>query len=252
MSDKGCDLDEDDYMSEAFLKSLQEPSGSKKRSLDSSALTYSERRREALARQKTKGYNMPVKEQAQQQFELGLQTHIPESNVGYKMLLKMGYQKGESLGTSENGLVEPIQVAIKANKSGLGTEDEVATKRKRTDAEALQIDQEQTHARNSFRSKMNEQFDLKRIESDLKKARMSVMTMDERAKVPYHAYWPVQKETCVELKDEEFDRVLTDPDQPNLCDVETPESIFDGLDIHERLRLVNELVKSRTIGRENR
>ncbi|KAJ1332691.1 hypothetical protein BSLG_008320 [Batrachochytrium salamandrivorans] len=77
-------------------------------------------------------------------------------------------------------------------RHGVGVEDEASVKRKRTEMESVQIERQQDLARCAFRSKMNENFDIRRVESDLQKARASCMTMDERAGLPWHIYWPPQ------------------------------------------------------------
>uniref|UniRef100_A0A1Q3EY41 G-patch domain-containing protein n=1 Tax=Culex tarsalis TaxID=7177 RepID=A0A1Q3EY41_CULTA len=46
---------------------------------------------------------------------------IDEGNIGFRMLQKQGWSGG-SLGSSEEGILEPIGVQKKNNKSGLGTE----------------------------------------------------------------------------------------------------------------------------------
>lgn len=48
---------------------------------------------------------------------------ICQSNVGHKMLLKMGWKSGESLGLiSEKVSVSAIDVVIRVKRSGLGTQ----------------------------------------------------------------------------------------------------------------------------------
>lgn len=47
---------------------------------------------------------------------------ICTSNIGHKMLLKMGWKTGDSLGlSSEKGVVSAIDVVIRGKRSGLGT-----------------------------------------------------------------------------------------------------------------------------------
>ena len=61
----------------------------------------------------------------------GLQKSLDSSNKGFALLTKMGYKPGEGLGKSKDGIIEPIGVEVKTNRSGLGAE--TATKQiKRT------------------------------------------------------------------------------------------------------------------------
>ncbi len=70
------------------------------------------------ARKATKR-NAAVREEEER--NRGLETKLDESNKGFAMLQKMGYKAGDSLGKSgSGGLVNPISVEVKNNRSGLG------------------------------------------------------------------------------------------------------------------------------------
>ncbi|XP_071480155.1 uncharacterized protein [Diadema antillarum] len=45
---------------------------------------------------------------------------ISDTNMGHKMLKKMGWKEGDSLGTGDSGIKEPIQVFLHGKKAGLG------------------------------------------------------------------------------------------------------------------------------------
>lgn len=45
---------------------------------------------------------------------------IGGENLGHKMMLMMGWKPGDSLGASSEGILEPIQVTVRARRSGLG------------------------------------------------------------------------------------------------------------------------------------
>ncbi|GAB6019974.1 Angiogenic factor with G patch and FHA domains 1 [Chamberlinius hualienensis] len=49
---------------------------------------------------------------------------ISQENKGFKMLQKMGWSSGQSLGKSVSGIVEPVQVEGRLSKAGLGLQDE--------------------------------------------------------------------------------------------------------------------------------
>ncbi|CAI2168938.1 3632_t:CDS:2 [Funneliformis geosporum] len=50
--------------------------------------------------------------------------HLPESNIGYKLLLKMGWKVGQGLGSLQQGRKEPIRIDIKTDSLGVGKLEE--------------------------------------------------------------------------------------------------------------------------------
>lgn len=54
---------------------------------------------------------------------------LPESNIGRQLLMKQGWQPGTALGSQENasGLVEPLEVSVTSNRSGLGMPEKAPT-----------------------------------------------------------------------------------------------------------------------------
>ncbi|KAH6565955.1 hypothetical protein BASA60_009706 [Batrachochytrium salamandrivorans] len=271
---KDSEESEEDYMSAEFLNSMEEASKKTTHASSSaSSITYSERRKRTLAEQQTKAYNMPVREQSRSLLEKGLQTHIPESNVGFKMLAKWATKKGPLLeiplvGSLNQSKLPSNQVyrhfslgtcyqlssALQKVETRRWSGDEASVKRKRTEMESVQIERQQDLARCAFRSKMNENFDIRRVESDLQKARASCMTMDERAGLPWHIYWPPQAsnnslnddQDTPHLTDQEvYHRELADDDSDAeaLDNKESPQSVFDSLELQEQLQQVIEYLR---------
>jgi len=56
--------------------------------------------------------------------EDGLSKAIPEDNIGYKLLQKMGFQDGSGLGKNSQGTSEPLPLFIKRGRYGLGEKRE--------------------------------------------------------------------------------------------------------------------------------
>ncbi|KAG2183083.1 hypothetical protein INT44_006064 [Umbelopsis vinacea] len=103
------DNEEEDYMS---LKFLEEPEGQKE-------LSYVEKRKKALREQEKKAYIKPrrvLEEEARQE---GLKKELDDKNKGMKMLMKMGFKQGMTLG-KESGIAKPIEVEIKSGRGGIG------------------------------------------------------------------------------------------------------------------------------------
>ena len=46
---------------------------------------------------------------------------IDDSNIGHKILQKLGWSKGQGLGTQNEGISEPLPLTIRKKRSGLGT-----------------------------------------------------------------------------------------------------------------------------------
>jgi len=57
---------------------------------------------------------------------------LNDRNKGFKMLKKMGWKPGQSLGKRSSGMLEPIAVTLKLDKSGLGNHDDSYSPRKRS------------------------------------------------------------------------------------------------------------------------
>ncbi|KAF8934311.1 G patch domain-containing protein 8 [Haplosporangium gracile] len=71
-----------------------------------------------------------------------METHIPESNVGYKLLLKMGWKAGTGLGANASGRSTPIPIERKQDSLGIGRQaldiwwaDSTTAKRKTLETE---------------------------------------------------------------------------------------------------------------------
>ncbi|KAI9487147.1 MAG: hypothetical protein EXX96DRAFT_67691 [Benjaminiella poitrasii] len=112
--------DEDDYMSAKFLENAEEFESKRKEE------TYSERRKKQIREQEKKSYIKPRAQLEAEEREKGLQRSLDEdkSNKGMKMLMKMGFKKGNSLGSGK-GIVEPIKINMRSGRYGIGLESEL-------------------------------------------------------------------------------------------------------------------------------
>ncbi|CAG8499633.1 13201_t:CDS:10, partial [Acaulospora colombiana] len=70
--------------------------------------------------------------------------HLPETNIGYKLLMKMGWKAGQGLGSSQQGRREPIRIDTKSDSLGVGKLEEEnyyhatsTAKRKALDSEKI-------------------------------------------------------------------------------------------------------------------
>lgn len=72
----------------------------------------------AAHRRKTKG---STNEHAKAQVA-SVEQHIPAENKGFRMLAKLGWSEGQTLGRNEDGLREPIPMVANVGTSGLGSQ----------------------------------------------------------------------------------------------------------------------------------
>ncbi|KAG0019359.1 G patch domain-containing protein 8 [Podila clonocystis] len=67
-----------------------------------------------------------------------MDTHIPSNNVGYKLLLKMGWKAGTGLGQNASGRTAPIPINQKQSSLGIGKQEvdtwygEISTSKRKT------------------------------------------------------------------------------------------------------------------------
>ncbi|KAG0036095.1 hypothetical protein BGZ82_004705 [Podila clonocystis] len=67
-----------------------------------------------------------------------IDTHIPANNVGYKLLLKMGWKAGTGLGQNASGRTAPIPINQKQSSLGIGKQEvdtwygEISTSKRKT------------------------------------------------------------------------------------------------------------------------
>ncbi|RUS20785.1 hypothetical protein BC937DRAFT_94379 [Endogone sp. FLAS-F59071] len=167
----GQSSDEEDYMSEKFLNAADAET--------SSSHTYSQRRKQELRKQQQRGYIKSRKELEMEARELGLQKQIGEDNKGMKILKKMGFNNGMTLGktTKENGLKVPIVVELKSGRKGIGLE--TIEKRKANEelemalAKRREVDQ-------NFLGSMVDRFNEGRTRRRIKAAAHLCQSLDEK------------------------------------------------------------------------
>jgi hypothetical protein len=135
----------------------------------------------------------------------GLVTPIEESNKGFKLLQKFGFQAGRGLGKEGQGRSEPIPIAISAGESksgkntvmrheGLGTQA-AAERIQIQSRERLQAkDAMQETLRGDYRQRTSEVTKSRRDLGHLYEAEKTIMHFDEIHEVPRHALWPTLRE----------------------------------------------------------
>ncbi|KAK5828352.1 hypothetical protein F5H01DRAFT_1629 [Linnemannia elongata] len=92
-----------------------------------------------------------------------METHIPESNVGYKLLLKMGWKAGTGLGANATGRSTPIPIERKQDSLGIGQQaldiwwaDSTTAKRKALEAERQAEETDAERSKRELQVQQNE------------------------------------------------------------------------------------------------
>jgi len=112
--------------------------------------------------------------------ETALMTPIDASNKGFQMMTKLGYKPGSTLGKAADARTEPIRIAMKDDKSGIGVENE----KKRKFREAMEARVKRTKAEETHKVDYREQMRLEReeakIEGQLKNAQKAIENLENK------------------------------------------------------------------------
>jgi len=78
--------------------------------------------------------------------QASVHTQLTASNVGFRLLQKMGWKTGKGLGKNEQGILEPIRADIRDAKLGVGKqeEDDFFTSEENVQRKKLNIELEET------------------------------------------------------------------------------------------------------------
>ncbi|XP_030756494.1 G patch domain-containing protein 11 isoform X2 [Sitophilus oryzae] len=113
------DSEDDDYMSFVVVDCED---------VRPSLLVNREKRKHELYKKKFDAPNKKQKgrsDMERENREKGLATAITSDNKGFQMLEKMGFKSGESLGKTNCGIKEPIDIVLKQGTSGVGRESHI-------------------------------------------------------------------------------------------------------------------------------
>lgn len=180
--------EEDDYMSDAFLKGLPQ--------VCPSLIQNAGKKRQVKIEAKRKEFNKkPKNVESSDRLQAGLKCPIEAENKGFKLLAKMGYKSGDSLGKStSSGIKEPIDIIVKADRSGLGREaalKEIECKRKEIRAKHLLRQKNETKITpEEYRRRMTEKAQERFVETALRKCQTSCENLDHKANISEpHLKW---------------------------------------------------------------
>ncbi|KAF2806593.1 G-patch-domain-containing protein [Mytilinidion resinicola] len=142
--------DEDDYMSMA----IAEPAQALK---ETSIQRVARKKREAALKAQVKSKAEKAADEAAAR-EAALATPLHDtSNKGFKMMAKLGFKHGDTLGADKGGRAEPIQVVLKEDRGGIGLDTEKKRKfREQMNHEAKRVKAEEGEYRERVRFEREE------------------------------------------------------------------------------------------------
>lgn len=130
--------------------------------------------------------------------ESGLSTKIPEKNIGYKMLSKMGYKEGMSLGKTFKGRVEPVGFKLRDKSLGLGREGELRRRMAMKQKLSSAVAKVQTQLRGNFRTQQAEILKRTKLRRHIVKMKACCENLDKSAGIKENPEGIWRDETEVE------------------------------------------------------
>ncbi|RRT74594.1 hypothetical protein B296_00032191 [Ensete ventricosum] len=106
-----------------------------------------------------------------------LESAIPVSNVGFRMLKMMGYKPGSALGKDGGGRAEPVGLQIRRSRAGIGVEED-AVRKERAAEERKRRREEDMVA--EFGSRQKTHWRSRRIVGDYRKAEAALAQLEKR------------------------------------------------------------------------
>ncbi|XP_031091312.1 G patch domain-containing protein 11 isoform X2 [Ipomoea triloba] len=142
-----------------------------------------------------------------QQTLSNLESAIPQSNIGFKMLKQMGYTPGSTLGKDGSGRAEPVALEIRRGRAGLGKEDSRLEKA-RKEIEKLESEKmKEKELLVEFEHRQKERWKGRRIVVNFHKAEAVLAQLENREVVEED-----KEEEEGEKEEEEEEEIITEED----------------------------------------
>ncbi|KAL8236577.1 hypothetical protein R6Q59_017658 [Mikania micrantha] len=210
--------EEDDYMGDLskFLasepKASVNPPAQKVASINSSSksdsLNFSKKRPKPRNWQEQKKLKREIKQVQEDERTLAnLESAIPQSNIGFKMLKQMGYTPGSGLGgSSGSGRIEPVGLEIRRSRAGIGREDPIKEKMRKEEELMLENKRKEEELMADFGCRVKERWQNKRVVVNFHKAKGVLDQLENKEVVE------VEKKDDDDEGDDEEEEVITEED----------------------------------------
>eukprot|EP00210_Caulerpa_lentillifera_P009550 g9108.t1 len=119
---------------------------------------------------------------AEEKRERALSQKLSEENKGYQLLQKMGYIEGKGLGADKQGIVEPLPIAVKRDRKGIGEQSNPKPKRPKKDTQ-------KSNTAAEYREQVSAKFSSKKVTKRLKTVRFLIESLDSRAELERNPFW---------------------------------------------------------------
>nr|GMD00230.1 G patch domain-containing protein 11 [Ipomoea batatas] len=210
--------EDEDYMGD--LSQFLPPEASvpsKKVSNSKPVVSNSTNKRKPLSWQEQRKLKRQQKQVEEDQQTLSnLESAIPQSNIGFKMLKQMGYTPGSTLGKDGSGRAEPVAVEIRRGRAGLGKEDSRLEKA-RKELEKLESEKmKEKELLVEFEHRQKERWKGRRIVVNFHKAEAVLAQLENREVVEED-----KEEEEGEKEEEEEEEIITE-------EYESSEALVDN------------------------
>nr|GLL47469.1 G patch domain-containing protein 11 isoform X2 [Ipomoea trifida] len=201
--------EDEDYMGD--LSQFLPPEASvpsKKVSNSKPVVSNSTNKRKPLSWQEQRKLKRQQKQVEEDQQTLSnLESAIPQSNIGFKMLKQMGYTPGSTLGKDGSGRAEPVALEIRRGRAGLGKENSRLEKA-RKELEKLESEKmKEKELLVEFEHRQKERWKGRRIFVNFHKAEAVLAQLENREVVEED-----KEEEQGEKEEEEEEEIITEED----------------------------------------
>ncbi|XP_033101183.1 G patch domain-containing protein 11-like [Anneissia japonica] len=239
---------EDDYMSDSFL--LQSESVKPGLAWGKLAKQNKKESRHIEFNKTSKKVQKPLKIQQREQLEEGLQNAISSDNKGFAMLQKMGYKKGMGLGKTGTGRKEPVPIAIKTDRGGLGREAQVKKQKQEVEQfrERMRKNRMQNQEKNKgeFLQRVREKQVNRGAEKDFYQSQKVCEQLDRTNGVEEPVvlwYWPKH----LRPKTQEEDNIKECDMEEEEDEEEEEKDVGDDIPIQERLDDITRYLRTKYV-----
>ncbi|GAB4851548.1 hypothetical protein Ancab_030951 [Ancistrocladus abbreviatus] len=196
--------DEDDYMGDLSKFLPPEPSSVSSKPKPRSAAAQPSMKTAKIPKELEKERKLLEEDR---QTLANLESEIPQSNIGFKMLKLMGYTPGSALGKAGSGLSEPLGIDIRRSRAGIGREDPLKEKMRREKDRAARKRRKEEELLEEFGSRQKSQWRSRRVVVNFRKAKAALDQLENREVVEEE-----KNEEAGEAEEEEEEEVITEED----------------------------------------